>query len=121
VNVDIFCDIEPCSQEANRRFGGTYRLHLLGGKSAEQETGVQQVARQGTVSQKMATFITKAVFFKSKLIYNRQTVGHSVFLLEISFRQLRLYYFVAPSLTRGRVFNLLCNCFWALPEQSLLD
>jgi hypothetical protein len=29
------------------------------------------------------------------------------FLLEISFRQLRLCYFVAPSLTRGRVCNLL--------------
>jgi hypothetical protein len=27
----------------------------------------------------------------------------------------------APSLTRGRVCNLLCNCFWALPEQSLLS
>jgi hypothetical protein len=42
------------------------------------------------------------------------------FLLEISFRQLRVHYFVAPSLTRGRVCNLLHNCFWALQEQSLL-
>jgi hypothetical protein len=42
------------------------------------------------------------------------------FLLHISFRQLRVCYFVAPSLTRGRVCNLLYNCFWALPEQSLL-
>jgi hypothetical protein len=42
------------------------------------------------------------------------------FLPEISFRQLRVYYFVAPSLTRGWVCNLLCNCLWALPEQSLL-
>jgi hypothetical protein len=25
----------------------------------------------------------------------------------------------APSLTRGRVCNLLYSCFWALPEQSL--
>jgi hypothetical protein len=39
------------------------------------------------------------------------------FLLEISFRQCN---FVAPSLTRGRVCKLLYNCFWALPEQSLL-
>jgi hypothetical protein len=29
------------------------------------------------------------------------------FCLEISFRQLRVCYFVAPSLTRGRVCNLL--------------
>jgi hypothetical protein len=40
------------------------------------------------------------------------------FFLEIFFRQLRVCYFVAPSLTRGRVCNLLYNCFWALPEQS---
>jgi hypothetical protein len=42
------------------------------------------------------------------------------FLLEIFFRHLRVCYFVAPSLTRGRVCNLLYNCFWALPEPSLL-
>jgi hypothetical protein len=43
-----------------------------------------------------------------------------LFLLEISFRQLRVCYFVVPSLTKGRVCNLLYNCFWALPGQSLL-
>jgi hypothetical protein len=43
-----------------------------------------------------------------------------IFLLKISFRQLRVYYFVATSLTRGRVCHLLYNCFWALPEQSLI-
>jgi hypothetical protein len=48
-----------------------------------------------------------------------ETRDQFFFLLEISFRQLRLY-FVAPSLTRGRVCNLLYNCFWAFPEQSLL-
>jgi hypothetical protein len=47
------------------------------------------------------------------------TCDQFFFLLEISFRQLRVY-FVAPSLTRERVCNLLYNCFWALPEQSLL-
>jgi hypothetical protein len=41
-------------------------------------------------------------------------------LFEIFFRQLRVCYFVVPPLTRGRVCNLLYNCFWALPEQSLL-
>jgi hypothetical protein len=43
-----------------------------------------------------------------------------LFLLEISFRPLRVCYFVAPSLTRGCVCNLLYNCFCALPKQSLL-
>jgi hypothetical protein len=43
------------------------------------------------------------------------------FHLEIFFRQLRVCnFFVAPSLTRGRVCNLLNNYFWALPEKSLL-
>jgi hypothetical protein len=41
------------------------------------------------------------------------------FLLEISFTVAALL-FLAPSLTRGRVCNLQCNCFCALPEQSLL-
>jgi hypothetical protein len=42
------------------------------------------------------------------------------FLLEIFFRQLRVGYFVVPSLTRVRFCNLLYNCYWALSEQSLL-
>jgi hypothetical protein len=29
-------------------------------------------------------------------------------------------HFLAPSLTKGRVCNLLYDCFWALPEQSFL-
>jgi hypothetical protein len=43
------------------------------------------------------------------------------FLLEISFRQMRVCYFVAPSLTRGRVCNLLVQLLLDLPEQSLLS
>jgi hypothetical protein len=35
------------------------------------------------------------------------TCDQFFFLLEISFRQLRVCYFVAPSLTIGRVCNLL--------------
>jgi hypothetical protein len=42
-----------------------------------------------------------------------------LFLLEISFRHLRVCYFVALFLMRGRVWNLLYNCFWALPEHTL--
>jgi hypothetical protein len=48
------------------------------------------------------------------------TCDRFFFLLEISFRQLRVSYVVAPSPMRGWVCNLLYNCFWALPEQSLL-
>jgi hypothetical protein len=73
-------------------------------------------------------------WLKLKLNYDRQSVGQSVlvsgahlgpatnftFSLKFSFRHLRVCYFVAPFLTRGRVCNLLYNSFWALPEQSLL-
>jgi hypothetical protein len=45
-NVIVFWDISPCSPYVNRRFGGTYHLHLQGRKSAEQETSVYQRARQ---------------------------------------------------------------------------
>jgi hypothetical protein len=57
---------------------------------------------------------------KLKFIYDRLSVGQCLgvrcpsgtrdqffFLLEISFRQLLVCYFVAPSLARGRVCNLL--------------
>jgi hypothetical protein len=55
-------------------------------------------------------------------IVRRPSGTHNQFLilLEISFRQFQACYFVAPSLTRGRVCNLLYNCLWTLPEQSLL-
>jgi hypothetical protein len=39
------------------------------------------------------------------------TFDQFFFLLEFPFRHLRVCYFVAPSLTRGRVCNLLYNCF----------
>jgi hypothetical protein len=42
----MFWDKTPCSPYVNLRFGWTYHLHLQGRKSAEQETNVQQVARQ---------------------------------------------------------------------------
>jgi hypothetical protein len=41
-------------------------------------------------------------------------------LLEISFRQLRLCYFVAPSLTRGRVCNLLVQLLLDLARDVTL-
>jgi hypothetical protein len=69
MNVAIFWDIASCSAYVSRRFGGTYDLRLQGGKSAEQETSVQQEAPKrlftdglyGAISQKMAIFITTAV------------------------------------------------------------
>jgi hypothetical protein len=72
---------------------------------------------------------------KLKLIYDRQSVGQSVlvsgthlgpttnfyFSLKLSLDSCGFVILLAPSLTRGRVCNLLYNCFWALPEQSHLS
>jgi hypothetical protein len=71
---------------------------------------------------------------KSKSDYDRQSVGQFVFvsgallgpgdqflfLLEISFRQLRVCYFVAPSLTRGQVCNLLVQLLLGLARAVTL-
>jgi hypothetical protein len=75
----------------------------------------------------------------STSVYNKPTRRHIPVKVELNLRptvcrpvclgvrhpsgtcnQFRVCYFVAPSLTRGQVCNLLYNCFWALPEQSLL-
>jgi hypothetical protein len=36
----------PCNPYVNRRFGGKCHVHVQGGKSVEQETSLQQMARQ---------------------------------------------------------------------------
>jgi hypothetical protein len=67
----IFWDITPCSLlKVNRRFGGTYRLHLQGRKisrarnqseSRWQATTLTLNGLHGVISQKMVLFITTAV------------------------------------------------------------
>jgi hypothetical protein len=64
-------DIVPCSSYVNRRFGGTYRFHLQGRKSVEQETSEKQVISSSETSANIrttlcsipedATFVTTAV------------------------------------------------------------
>jgi hypothetical protein len=38
----VFLDVTPCRSCVNRRFGGTYRLHLQGRKIWEQGTSVNK-------------------------------------------------------------------------------
>jgi hypothetical protein len=49
------------------------------------------------------------------------TCDQLFFLLEISFRQLRVCYFVAPSLTRGRVCNLIVQLSRRTHDHILLS
>jgi hypothetical protein len=38
----VFWDVAPCRPSVNRRFGGTYRLHLQGRKIRERGTSVSR-------------------------------------------------------------------------------
>jgi hypothetical protein len=38
----VFWDVPPCRSCVNRRFGGTYRLHLQGRKIRERGTSVSR-------------------------------------------------------------------------------
>jgi hypothetical protein len=40
IHIAVLWEKAPCSTYVNRRFGGTYHLHLQGRKSAKQETSV---------------------------------------------------------------------------------
>jgi hypothetical protein len=79
INVTFYCDTAPCSPHMKRRLEGKCLFRFQGKKSSEQETSVQQVARQnnsslrfvslhrtiGAISQKVATFVetlTRKVF-----------------------------------------------------------
>jgi hypothetical protein len=60
----IFWDVTPCSLlRCNRRFGGTYRLHLQGRRKFQQEPASKQVASRnlntlhGVTSQKMILWV----------------------------------------------------------------
>jgi hypothetical protein len=73
------------------------------------------------------------IFIYVSHIHDQQSVGQSVLvsgthlgpatnfsLLEISFRQLQFCYFVAPSLTRGRVSNVLIQLLLGLARAVTL-
>jgi hypothetical protein len=48
----IFWDVTPCSlSRCNRRFGGTYRLHLQGRRKFQQEPASKQVASKSYMIQ----------------------------------------------------------------------
>jgi hypothetical protein len=50
MNAAIFWDIAPCSPYVERRFRGTYHLHLQGKELAEQGTSLQQAIKAYTAS-----------------------------------------------------------------------
>jgi hypothetical protein len=66
----VFWDVAPCRSCVNRRFRGTYRLHLQGGKIRKQETSVSRclqtephgksIERRGVRSVKMGEQVAES-------------------------------------------------------------
>jgi hypothetical protein len=70
----IFWDITPCSPlSVNRRFGGTYRLHLQG--RSEQETSVKGVNQRQLTLNVLYGVISQKIILFSKILS-----GYPVFL-----------------------------------------
>jgi hypothetical protein len=70
----VFWDVAPCRYCVNRRFGGTYRLHLPGRKTRERGTSVSRWLLHNTqylhcaTSQKTAFFSHRRETLKSSLV-----------------------------------------------------
>jgi hypothetical protein len=78
-----------------------YRFHITGGL----EVNLRPIVSRPVCLGVRRPSVTRDQFF---------------FLLEISFRKLQLCYFVAPSLTRGRVCNLLVQLLLGLARAVTL-
>jgi hypothetical protein len=90
----VFWDVAPCRSCVNRRFGGTYRLHLQGRKIRERGTSVSRwlqliyvpLKRRFTqdlhapTSQKSAFFIVTAVKISNLTIIAMSTNAHHLTL-----------------------------------------
>jgi hypothetical protein len=53
----VFLDVAPCGSRVNRRFGGTYRLHLQGRKIRERGTGLNKWLQTESPVEKTSSYI----------------------------------------------------------------
>jgi hypothetical protein len=78
----IFWDVAPCRSSVNRRFRGTYRLHLQGRKVREEEpacTGgyrLQPPAHAGSSLTDLSTLKMEAIRSSETAVYTRSTRRH---------------------------------------------
>jgi hypothetical protein len=87
VNVAIFWDIVHCSPYVNWCFRGTYHLRLLGRESAEEETSLQQVARQN-FPRNASSWTTRRHIPENGNIHNYRCDNLKSYVLEMVFRYL---------------------------------
>jgi hypothetical protein len=77
----VFLDVAACTSCVNRRFGGTYRLHLQGSKIRERRTGVTELILQAPAhaGSSLADFCTlkmEAIRSSETSVYTRSTRRH---------------------------------------------
>jgi hypothetical protein len=65
----VFWDVVLCRSCVNRRFGGTYRLHLQGRKIRERRTSVARCPKRRLTEDLHSATSQKTTFFNSYLIY----------------------------------------------------
>jgi hypothetical protein len=73
---DVFWDMAPCTSCVNRRFGGTYRLHLQGRKIPERGSRVSrwlQTAHAGSSLTDFSTLKLKASRSSETSVHTRST------------------------------------------------
>jgi hypothetical protein len=82
----VFWDVAPCRSCVNRRFGGTYRLHLQGRKIRERRTSVSRwlqslqslntPAHAGSLLADFSTLKMKAIHSSETSVHTRSTLPH---------------------------------------------
>jgi hypothetical protein len=66
-------DVAPCRSCSNRRFGGTYRLHLQGRKIRERGTSASRWFQTGSSLMDFSTLKTEAICSTETSVHTRTT------------------------------------------------
>jgi hypothetical protein len=72
----VFWDVAPCRSYVNRRFGGTYRLHLQGRKIRERETSVSMWLHAASSLTDFSTLKMEAIRSSETSVHIRSTRHH---------------------------------------------
>jgi hypothetical protein len=74
----VFWDVAPCRFSVNRRFGGTYRLHLQGTKIRERGTSVSMWLLTLVLRSRISSSTpkTEAIRSSETLVYTKSTRRH---------------------------------------------
>jgi hypothetical protein len=101
-----------CRPYVDRRFGGTYHLHVQGRKSAEQETGLQQVARH---------LLHAALFtLKMEVIHSSETSVHIRTIRRYILEEGNLHNYRCQNLKSYIYYHIRFRIFTAISVQIIV-